>query len=343
MALNIIAVDDQEFNLLVLEEMSKQIGFEIKSFLDPLEAYDYLKNNSVDLMLCDYMMPGMDGVELIGKAKQLQPDLISVMLTAVSDNASLKVQALEVGATDFLTKPLNIAELQAKLKNLSALKTSQNVLKDFNSELQRQVEIATKVLIEREEETLRVLSATAEYRDPETGSHIARVAHYSKMLARLYGLSAEEQNIIFYASPLHDIGKVGISDAILLKPGKLTEEEFNTMKTHSMIGYDILKDAKNVYLEAGAIIARTHHEKFDGSGYPSGSKGEDIHVYGRITALADVFDALTSVRPYKEAWSFERAMDLLQSNAGSHFDPKLVEMFVANIDEVRQIYQTFAE
>ncbi len=328
MGFNIIAVDDQEFNLLVLEEMSAQIGFTVTSFIDPREALEYLRETSVDMMITDYMMPQIDGIELIERARVLQPDLISVMVTAVSDNNELKVRALEVGATDFLTKPINIAELQAKLKN---------------RELQRQVERATKALVEREHEALRVLSATAEYRDPETGSHIARVAHYSKMLARLCGLSLEEQDILFYASPLHDIGKVGISDAILLKPGKLTDDEFSTMKRHSMIGYEILRGAQNSYLEAGAVIAKTHHEKYDGSGYPLGSKGEEIHIYGRITAIADVFDALTSVRPYKKAWSFDEGIAFLEQNSGGHFDPILVEMFVAHQEEVRKIYEQFSE
>lgn len=192
MQLQIIAIDDQEFNLLVLEEMTRQIGMEINTFLDPMEAYAYLQTTAVDLMLTDYMMPQMDGIELIRKAKQIDPELICVMLTAVSDNQELKIDALEAGATDFMTKPVNIAELQAKLRNLSQLKASQNILKDFNTALKNEVERATQALIQREHEALRVLSATAEYRDPETGSHIARVANCSKMLARLCGLSQYE-------------------------------------------------------------------------------------------------------------------------------------------------------
>lgn len=343
MELTIIAVDDQEFNLLVLDEMCKEIGFEIKTFMEPEKVLEYLADHEVDIMISDYMMPNINGIELIAQSKRLQPDLISVMVTAVSDDRSLKVKALEVGATDFLTKPIDIAELQAKIKNLSQLKQSQNILKNFNQTLQQQVALATQTLVEREHETLKTLSRTAEYRDPETGSHIARVAHYSKMLARLSGLSEEEQNIVFYASPLHDIGKVGISDAILLKPGKLTDEEFETMKQHAMIGYEILRESKYDYLQAGAIIAKTHHEKYDGSGYPLGLRRDEIHLYGRITALADVFDALTSIRPYKKAWSFEEGMEHLEKNSGSHFDPALVKMFLAHQEEVREIYEKFSE
>lgn len=341
--IRIIAVDDKEVNLIVLEEIARDAGFEILTFLSPSDALMYVQANPVDIMFSDYMMPEMNGLALIKACKALQPEMIAVMVTAVSNDAALKIKALEEGTTDFLTKPIDVAELQAKLKNLSIIKRSQNILKNFNEQLQAEVRKATQALIEREHETLRVLSNTAEYRDPETASHIARVANYSKMLARLSGMNAEEQEIVYYASPLHDIGKVGISDNILLKPGKLTDEEFEQMKRHPLIGQDILREVQNVYLQAGAVISLTHHEKYDGSGYPHGISGEEIHIYGRITAIADVFDALTSVRPYKKAWSFEEATEFIRSQSGRHFDPVLAELFLANIDEVRRIYTAFEE
>lgn len=341
--IRIIAVDDKEVNLMVLEEIAREAGFEILTFLSPADALIYVQSNHVDMMFSDYMMPEMNGLTLIKACKSLQPEMIAVMVTAVSNDAALKIKALEEGTTDFLTKPIDVAELQAKLKNLSIIKRSQNILKNFNEQLQLEVKKATQELIAREHETLRVLSNTAEYRDPETASHIARVANYSKMLARLVGLSVEEQEIVYYASPLHDIGKVGISDNILLKPGKLTDEEFDVMKKHPLIGQDILRDAQNVYLQAGAIISLTHHEKYDGSGYPNKLAGDAIHIYGRITAIADVFDALTSVRPYKKAWSFEEATNFIREQSGRHFDPSLAELFLAHIDEVRQIYIKFEE
>lgn len=216
-------------------------------------------------------------------------------------------------------------------------------LQDFNVKLQSEIQKATSDLVAREHEALRVISRLAEHRDPETGSHIARVAHYSKMLASACGLSEKEQDTLFYASPLHDIGKVGISDAILLKPAKFSDEEYEIMKTHSQIGYEMLKDSKNPYLQAGAIIAKYHHEKYDGSGYNNGYSGNDIHIYGRITAIADVFDALTSQRPYKKPWSFEEALEFLQKEAGKHFDPILVSLFIENIEEVKSIYMKFEE
>lgn len=341
--IHIIAVDDKEINLMVLEEMAWDIGFEIVTFLNPLEALAHIQSHHVDIMFADYMMPEMDGISLIKASKALQPDLIPVMITAVANDSALKIKALEEGTADFLTKPFDMAELKAKLKNLTVLKKSQNILQNFNKQLEEEVKKATQALLDREHETLRVLSNTAEYRDPETASHIARVANYSKMLARLYGMNENEQDIVYYASPLHDIGKVGISDNILLKPGKLTDEEFDTMKKHPLIGYEILRNAQNAYLQAGAIISITHHEKFDGSGYPNNLAGEEIHIYGRITAIADVFDALTSVRPYKKAWSFEEAMEFIRNQSGIHFDPELVDLFIAHIDEVRDIYQKFEE
>ncbi len=340
-ALHIIAVDDTAMNLVVLEEMGKDIGYEILCFDEPLIALEHIQKHRVDMMFVDYMMPEMNGIELIQAAKVIQPDMIAVMITAVNDDEKLKIQALEDGATDFLTKPLNIAEFQAKLKNLSEMKRMQRSLSHFNDTLQQRVEEATKALIDREHETLRVLSNTAEYKDAETANHIARVSHYSRLLGEKAGLSDEEMQIIFYASPLHDIGKVGISDSVLLKPGKLSDEEFEQMKQHTIIGAEILKNSKNPYLQAGEIIARTHHERYDGRGYPEGLKGDAIPVMGRITAIADVFDALTSTRPYKKAWEFDEAVAFLRDHSGTHFDPTLVTKFIENLDEVRAIFERF--
>jgi response regulator RpfG family c-di-GMP phosphodiesterase len=341
--LNIIAVDDEPFNLMLIEELAALKGLKVKTFLSPVEALRYVQEETVDLLLTDYMMPEIDGIELIRRCRAVKPDILSVVITATSDSEEVKLQALEAGATDFLTKPINAVEFQLRVQNLATIRKSQLFLSGFNETLKQEVAIATEKLIQREHEALVVLSSTAEYRDPETASHISRVAHYSKLMAEGYGLDQEEQERIFYASPLHDVGKVGIKDEILLKPGKLTDEEFEYMKTHAEIGYEILKNCENPFLKAGAVIARSHHEKFDGSGYPRGIKGEDIPLYGRITAIADVFDALTSHRPYKKAWSFEEAFEFIRDQSGAHFDPKLVKIFIDNAEAVRKIYTTFAE
>ncbi len=199
--------------------------------------------------------------------------------------------------------------------------------------------VAKKEVFSRENETLKVLGKASEYKDPETGAHIARVSHYSLILSKSYGQSEAMQDLLFYSAPLHDIGKLGIPDSILLKPEELTPKESETMKTHTSIGYEILKNPDSKYLKAGAVIAMSHHEKFDGTGYPKGLKGEDIPIFGRIVSIADVFDALTTERPYKEAWSFEMAVDFIKEEKGRHFDPYFVDLFVENISKFREIFE----
>lgn len=321
--INIVIVDDEPTSLLLLEAIAEE--YEPLTFTNPLEVVEYLKHSVVDLLITDFNMPVMDGIELLQKAKEIQPDIMSIMVTANGEE-SVRIQALEEGVDDFLTKPYSPPEVKLRIKNRHILRLEERSI---------------RALREREHEALRILSKTAEYKDPETASHVARVAHYSKLLGGLYGLDKQEQEILFYAAPLHDIGKVGIKDDILLKPGKLDDEEFELMKTHSYVGYEILADAENPYLRAGAVIAHSHHEKYNGRGYPLGLKGEDIPLYGRIVAIADVFDALTSIRPYKRAWSFEEAMELIKSEKGEHFDPVLVDMFVESEAEIREIFIRF--
>lgn len=323
--MKIVIVDDEAVNLMLLDVIVRQEGYDPRTFDNPSEAVAYLTQNKADLLITDFNMPQMNGIELLSKAKEIQPGIKSIMITANGEE-SVRVEAFEKGVNDFLIKPYSQTEVKLRIKN---------------SHILRIEERSKEALKEREHEALRILSRTAEYKDPETGSHIARVAHYSKMLARLCGLDTTEQERIFYAAPLHDIGKVGIEDAVLLKPGKLDDDEFERMKKHSLIGYEILADAENPYLAAGAVIARSHHEKYNGRGYPFGLKGEDIPLYGRIVAITDVFDALTSVRPYKRAWSFEEAMELIIRERGEHFDPLLVDLFVANEAEIREIFIRF--
>ena len=198
-------------------------------------------------------------------------------------------------------------------------------------------------LEKKEHETLRVLSRTAEYKDEETANHVKRVSGYTVLIAKHLKLSDQEQDILYFAAPLHDIGKVGTPDHILLKPGRLEDDEMEIMRQHAMIGANILEDATSPYLQAGHIIALSHHEKYDGSGYPKGLKGEEIPLYGRIVAIADVFDALTSRRPYKKAWSFEEAVDFLKQNSGGHFDPMLIKIFLANTAEAYTIYTQYED
>jgi len=340
--LNVVAVDDELFNLELLKALSTMIYPDIVTFSQAESALEYISSVPVDILLVDYMMPHMNGIELMKKAHEIDPDIVTIIITAAGDDDDkVKLTALNEGAIDFLKKPINAAEYRARMKNVSKLKMSQIVMDNFNQQLKKEVEIATETLVRREKEALRVLSNTAEYKDPETASHVARVAHYSKLIAQKHGLDEHEQEVVFNASPLHDIGKVGISDAILLKEGKLDDEEMAMMKEHTNIGMNILESSENSFLKAGAIISYTHHEKFDGSGYPNALKGEDIHLYGRITAIADVFDALTSKRPYKEPWSFENAVEYIKEQSGIHFDPSLCVLFCQNLDEIRSIYEKF--
>lgn len=341
--MKILSVDDNKTNLLIIESYAKILNLQIESFLNPLEALQASFENEYDLVIVDYMMPEINGLEFITGFREKNVNTPIIMLTAVGDDMNLQIKALEYGANDFLSKPINAPAFKARIINMLKLRKSQLLLQDKALLLQEEVEAATFRLKESEHETLQMLGKSAEYKDPETNAHTQRVAHYCKLLARAYGLDESLQDIIFYASPFHDLGKIGIPDNILLKPGKLDDAEFKIMKEHAKIGYEILKGSKSKYLKAGGVIAYNHHEKYDGTGYPNGLKGENIPILGRITAIADVFDALTSCRPYKKAWELEDAFDFLIKEKGTHFDPKLVDLFVENKDEVSAINYNFKE
>jgi len=341
--MKIISVDDNINNLLMVEVHGKSLGVVIDSYQDPMEAYNQVVTTEYDMVIIDYMMPGMDGLEFIKEFRKIDQNTPIIMITAVGDNEEIHMRALQLGATDFLKKPINGTLFRLRVRNLLELKKSQQLIEDRAKLLEAEVKKATRNILEGEFETLSVVGKTAEYKDPETGEHIHRVSGYALILAKAYELNEELQDIIVNAAPLHDIGKVGIPDKILLKPGKLEPDEWEIMKTHPLIGYEILKKAKSKYLNAGAVIAFTHHEKYDGSGYPKGLKGENIPIMGRIVAIADVFDALTTKRPYKEAWTFEDALAKLVLEKGRHFDPILVDLFIQNKFEVRQIYNSIGE
>ena len=342
-SMKIVSIDDNQNNLFLIEAICSDMGLNIKSFDDSLNALVYCLQNEVDMILVDFMMPNLNGLQFIEEFRKNKKHIPIVMITAVGDDENVHKKAFDLGANDFLNKPVNAVIFQARILNLLTNHQNRILLEDRAKLLQQEVEKATKSLVDREHETLQILGKTAEYKDPETASHVARVARYSKLLAKEYGLSPKEQDIIFYAAPFHDLGKVGIEDKILLKPGKLDEDEFKIMKTHAQMGYEILKYSKSEYLQAGAVIALTHHEKWDGSGYPTGLISETIHIFGRIVSIADVFDALTSFRPYKKAWSFDDALKYLDEKSGKDFDPKMVQIFKDKIDEVKEIYNSYLE
>lgn len=335
-------IDDTEINLTLMKHLlKKHDGCEAYCFSDSAEGLQWCLNNSPDLIIVDYMMPSPDGLEFIRRFREGTCRRISIPILMITANDQKKVryQALEAGANDFLTKPVDTVEFHGRLKNMLELRDSQRKLSDHAAWLADEVKKATARVLSRENEIILRLSKATDYRDPETGSHILRMAHYARHIAENLKLPEVERELLFQAAPMHDIGKVGIPDHILLKPGKFEPEEFQIMKRHSRIGYEILSSSEVPVLQAGAQIALTHHEKFDGSGYPDGLEGEEIPLFGRISAVADVFDALTCRRPYKAPWEIERAVVLLREEAGRHFDPSCVEAFLARWDDVLEIRQ----
>lgn len=341
----VLIVDDAEINLILFEALIRRMGdCEPIKFTDAVQGLAWAQTHDVDLVIVDYMMPGLHGIDFIHqlRATKGREDVPVLMITA-NDQKQVLYRALDAGATDFLTKPVDKVEFMARVNNMLQLGASRKVLANRATWLAEEVRKATVEIVQRERETVVRLSKAAEYRDPETGAHILRMAHYSELIAKGLGLSLAEQELLLEAAPMHDIGKVGIADHILLKPGRLTADEFEIMKQHSTFGYEILRGSASRVLQAGAEIARAHHEKFDGSGYPNGLVGEAIPIFSRIVAVADVFDALTSERPYKKAWSLERAAEHIKASAGIHFDPECVNTLFSHWDEALEIRHRFGD
>ncbi len=341
----ILLVDDQPISLLYLKQtLSRLSDTYITTCSDAIKALDLCKHEPWDLIVADYQMPGMNGLEFIRQFRQLNEgeDTPILMVTASTD-PSVKYQLLDLGVVDFLQKPVDISELTARSRNLISLRKARLILKNHNQELKKGVQEMTVVLAERERESLLVLARAAESRDPQTGSHLTRMASYSKIIALELGLSEDEAEEIYLAAPMHDVGKIGIPDRILLKEGKLTPEEWLEMKRHTKYGHDILGNSLTPILQLGGVIALNHHEAWDGSGYPDGKKGEEIPLCARIVAVADVFDALTSVRPYKKAWSLEEALDELNKLSDVRLDANCVKAFMKSIDSVKEIMQIHAD
>lgn len=342
---HVLIVDDNQTNLVLFKHLVLKLGdLEVTTQDDPVKAIAWCAENTPDLILLDYMMPDMDGLEFIQRFRAMpgHADIPLVMVTADIES-DVRNKALALGAHDFLTKPVDKTELTARVRNLLNLRRSQVQLANRAQWLTQEVKKATYEILAREKEAILRLSRAAEYRDPETGAHILRMSHYTRMIAANLGLPVAEQELLLDAAPMHDIGKVGTPDQILLKPGKLSPDEFEIMKQHAQIGYEILRDSVSPLLRAAATIALTHHEKFDGSGYPRGLAGQEIPLHGRIVAVADVFDALTSSRPYKLAWEFDRAVEFLKDASGKHFDPACVDAFLIDPSAIRAIKDQYQD
>lgn len=335
-----LMVDDSEMNNLLMMQAIKDVpDCEPVDFTRPEAALSYLKSNveRIGVAIVDYDMPVMNGIEFIACARQV-PGFAHVPIVMVTslNQRDLRREALDRGATDFLAKPCDPFEICARISNLMKISAAHRQDQDRAAWLAREVAAATSVIEAREREIIQLLMRAAEHRDTETGNHVMRVAAYVAIIARHLGFGRDEVDRLSLASTMHDVGKIGVSDAILLKPGALTPVERREMELHAERGRRILEGSESDVVVLAAEIAASHHERWDGTGYPAGLRGEAIPLGGRIVAVADVFDALVSERPYKRPWSFEEARAYLQTNAGGHFDPRCVDAFLAGWDEVEQ-------
>ncbi|MEA1920236.1 MAG: response regulator [Campylobacterota bacterium] len=335
----ILIVDDVTDNIQVAMNILKEENYDFSFATTGEGALDLIKENRFDLILLDIMMPGIDGYEVCRRMKKEEElkDIPVIFLTAKSDVDAM-AKGFEVGGVDYIIKPFHANELLARVKTHLELYRTKALLKHHNISLQTKMQKEEKRLLseleENQKEMIFVLTELMESTSDETGKHIKRVAEYSRLLGHYHkSISEEDANILYHASPMHDIGKIAIPENILHKEGKLTHSEFQIMKMHTTKAHEFLQTSCRSIMKAADIIAYEHHEKWDGSGYPRGLKHEQIHLYGRIVALADVFDALTHKRVYKDAWSVDDAIQYIINNSGTHFDPYLVEIFKANIDE----------
>ena len=333
----VLLVDDVAENIDILNAILSP-HYRTRVALDGENALKICNSpNPPDLILLDIMMPGIDGYQVCAKLKS-NPDTRNIPVVFVTAMGELEDEqfGLEVGAVDYLTKPLSPAIVLARVRTHLALY-------DQSRELSREVRQRTAELFNTRQQIIRRLGRAAEYRDNETGNHIIRMSHFCRLIAEAAGLGSANVEMLFSAAPMHDVGKIGIPDHILLKPGPLTADEWEIMKGHAQIGADIIGQHSDEMLQAAQMIARCHHEKWDGSGYPCGLKGEEIPLMARIVALADVFDALTSERPYKKAWDIDRAVAHIESQAGLHFDPSLIAPFHQALPQMLAIREEFAD
>lgn len=338
----ILIVDDERQIRGVIAAIVEMEGYHFSLAEDAESALVKLGQQPFDLLISDINMKAMSGVELLRLALQHYPDLAVIMVTGVDDRETA-IETLHIGAYGYVTKPFQANELIINIANALRRRQLEIENRRHREELEILIEERTKELFQSREESIYILSKTAEFRDNETAKHTIRMGHSSAQLARFSGLPEPFCRRIQIAAPLHDVGKIGISDTILLKPGKLTIEEFAKMKTHCEIGYRILSESTSDILSLGAEIALNHHEKFDGSGYPNGLSGDEIPITGRIAAICDVFDALTTERVYKKAIPADQALQIMIEGRGSHFDPRLLDHFLQNFKIFASIRGRFAD
>jgi len=340
----ILVVDDTEQARRLLETMLKAEGYTPLLAANGEDALKLAQEKHPDLILLDLMMPGMNGFEVAEmlKTNQETKAIPIIVVSALEDRAS-RIRGLEAGAEEFLTKPVDRTDLKIRVRNLLRLKELSDLLKDQNLMLEDQVAARTVELQDSFVESIYTLMRAAEYRDDETGAHVKRISYYTKALAEMMGMDEEFCDTIFYASAMHDIGKIGTPDHILLKPGGFTPEEWEIMKTHTIVGGGILAGNSSPYLQMGEQIALAHHERWDGGGYPFGLKGESTPVAARIMQIADVYDALRSDRPYKKAFDHAKSFEIITKGDGrtepSHFDPAILAAFESCADTMDEIFE----
>ncbi len=363
-ASSVTIIDDEPSTVAIVKAYLKQGGFErLSTLTDPTLAFDHILENGPDLVLLDFRMPGMDGIEIL---KQLRGHertrSIPVIFLTSSTETKIKVDALNLGANDFLHKPVNASELLARVRNTLMAKAHVDLLAGYSAKLEHEVQLRTQQLVASRREAIQCLARAAEIRDDVTGKHVLRVGRYAAIIAKELGFSGDQIVDLEHAAQLHDVGKIGVPDAILNKPDRLTEDEFEAIKGHCSAGSRIIRDesgnnsrvsneligefldeCSSPVMRLAALVAESHHEKWDGSGYPRGLKGEEIPLEGRITAICDVFDAVSTSRPYKEAYPLERCFQIIEEGKGTHFDPKVVEAFFARETEIMVAYHEYSD
>ena len=333
----ILLVDDTSANIEVLDSVLSP-EYCVKIALSGERALELAESPPrPDMILLDITMQGMDGYEVIRRL-QSNPATVNIPVIFVTGKSSVSDEAkgLSLGAVDYITKPISPPIVRARIKTHLALYNQ-------NRELESKVNERTQQLQESKLEVISCLGRAAEFKDNETGMHVIRMSYYSRIIAESLNINNEWVSMLYNAAPMHDIGKIGIPDCILLKPGKLDTEEMEVMKKHVNYGVEILGGHESEVLQMAKVIAETHHEKFDGSGYPNGLAGENIPLAGRIVAISDVFDALTSTRPYKKAWDIDKAVALIEDGAGKHFDPHLVKSFIQCLPKILDIKKSYGE
>lgn len=340
----VLIIDDQSTSRSILSHVVKKINPQAKVVekKNPEHALKWASENVVDLVFVDYVMPEMNGVDFVRLLKQLPNyEFVPVIMITIKKDAETRYAALDAGVSDFISKPVDLYECTARSKNLLIMRQQHIALQNRGNLLEQLVKSATLEISTREKETLMRLARAGEYKDADTAMHLKRMSLYSRALAEGMGLNETLLDTIELSAPLHDIGKIGIPDSILLKKGLLDEQELIIMRKHPLIGFEILQDSPSKYLQMGGEIALAHHERFDGKGYPKGLKGNEIPLVARIVAIADVFDALTSARPYKEAWPIDQAYEYITRESGKHFDPELVAVMVTIRGRIEEILNKY--